>query len=432
MSKIVGNTTTTPMPVADLSQTNEKKADFVKNKKMSLLENDAGYVKDTELGVRDNTVTEGTSAKAVNSAVFAEHARYADMDMDGRILDVKTYATKTELEDYVKSIDLATTEKTGIVRFATYEEAAEALREDSALTPASINAGLSNRLAAHCNHDKTEPWGGNHPPTSEYMREYVNAAVANSGSGGSIDYATQEKAGIVRFATDGEMANYSYDVAITPFDFDLRLKDVTLQSIIDKGVHPALPVSAPAVWEYVSNISYNDLKDKPFYEEGEKGYSFIKDLEVGYSFIDWGAYTPTEGDIASTSDITEEIKANHTYILSIDGVENIVTCNAIYDNGAGEALVCDFVFDSSSIMRFEIIQKCDDKSIDMTLWLNIPGESHTISFYDPGDYTLSPLDEKFIPDSIARVDYVDAAIGDIETAVDAILAIQNTIVGGIN
>ena len=44
MAKIIGNTTTTPMTVPDLAQTNERKADYVKNKKMSFLENDSGYV----------------------------------------------------------------------------------------------------------------------------------------------------------------------------------------------------------------------------------------------------------------------------------------------------------------------------------------------------------------------------------------------------
>ena len=41
--KIVGSTTVTPMTVPDLAQTDEKKADFVKNKKISYLENDSNF-----------------------------------------------------------------------------------------------------------------------------------------------------------------------------------------------------------------------------------------------------------------------------------------------------------------------------------------------------------------------------------------------------
>ena len=44
MAKIIGNTTATPMLVPDLSQTNERKADYIKNKKVSYLENDSGYL----------------------------------------------------------------------------------------------------------------------------------------------------------------------------------------------------------------------------------------------------------------------------------------------------------------------------------------------------------------------------------------------------
>ena len=88
MSKIIGNTTTTPMVVADLSQTNEKRADFVKNKKLSLLENDAGYIKDTDIG---------------------------------------------------------TTEKAGIVRFANYEEIYDTSIENLAVSPFGVEEVLREK-----------------------------------------------------------------------------------------------------------------------------------------------------------------------------------------------------------------------------------------------------------------------------------------------
>ena len=43
MAKIIGNTTVTPMTVPDFAQTDERKADYIKNKKISYLENDIGY-----------------------------------------------------------------------------------------------------------------------------------------------------------------------------------------------------------------------------------------------------------------------------------------------------------------------------------------------------------------------------------------------------
>ena len=40
------------------------------------------------------------------------------------------------------------------------------------------------------------------------------------------------------------------------------------------------------------------------------------------------------------------------------------------------------------------------------------------------------LGEKYIPDSIARTQYVDKRIGDVDVALDAIIAIQNELIGG--
>lgn len=40
MAKIIGNTTTTPMTVPDFAQTDERKADYIKNKPTILTEED--------------------------------------------------------------------------------------------------------------------------------------------------------------------------------------------------------------------------------------------------------------------------------------------------------------------------------------------------------------------------------------------------------
>lgn len=64
MAKIIGNTTTTPMIVPDLAQTNSNKADFVKNKKLSHFENDMGYVTDEELSELQELIDSKESAEA--------------------------------------------------------------------------------------------------------------------------------------------------------------------------------------------------------------------------------------------------------------------------------------------------------------------------------------------------------------------------------
>lgn len=51
MAKIMGNIVGLPSPRSDWSQTNETKADYIKNKptKLSQFENDSKFVKDTEV-----------------------------------------------------------------------------------------------------------------------------------------------------------------------------------------------------------------------------------------------------------------------------------------------------------------------------------------------------------------------------------------------
>lgn len=49
MDKIIGNTVGVPNPKSDLAQTDATKADYVKNKKTSLLENDAGYLTEKDI-----------------------------------------------------------------------------------------------------------------------------------------------------------------------------------------------------------------------------------------------------------------------------------------------------------------------------------------------------------------------------------------------
>lgn len=64
MAKIIGNTTVTPMTVPDLAQNDKRKADYIKNKKISFLENDVGYL--------------------------TEHEAYKKTEIDNQIGDIET------------------------------------------------------------------------------------------------------------------------------------------------------------------------------------------------------------------------------------------------------------------------------------------------------------------------------------------------------
>lgn len=74
MAKIIGNTTATPMPVADWNQTDPKKGDYIKNKPtiptdVSDLNNDIGYISvvDDQLSAEStNPVQNKVIASAIN------------------------------------------------------------------------------------------------------------------------------------------------------------------------------------------------------------------------------------------------------------------------------------------------------------------------------------------------------------------------------
>ena len=81
MSKITGNTTATPMPLADWSQTDASKADYIKNKpniptKTSELANDSNFVTlsdvPDEIYVGNGDMPEGATIQILTDGSDAE------------------------------------------------------------------------------------------------------------------------------------------------------------------------------------------------------------------------------------------------------------------------------------------------------------------------------------------------------------------------
>ena len=113
--KIVGSTTVTPMTVPDLAQTDEKKADYVKNKRVSLLANDMGYIDDItfysalakvvkyeDYVLTDNNFTDELKAKLESCHIFSGYYEGLIGDigviLGGNGLDV---ASQTFVKNYV-------------------------------------------------------------------------------------------------------------------------------------------------------------------------------------------------------------------------------------------------------------------------------------------------------------------------------------------
>ena len=118
---IVGNTTATPMTVPDLAQTDEKKADYVKNKRVSLLANDMGYIDDITFYSAlanyvhtDNNFTDELKAKLESCHIFSGYYEGLLGDIGGMLggngLDV---ASQTFVKNYVA-------EQLGVIENGSY------------------------------------------------------------------------------------------------------------------------------------------------------------------------------------------------------------------------------------------------------------------------------------------------------------------------
>ena len=103
MAKVIGNTIATPMAVPDMAQTDERKADFVKNKKTSLLENDSGYVTqkdmDEKIGDTEKALDE---IIALQEKYIKDNAKDITFNVFGNEYTTKEYTTWEEkLKDTV-------------------------------------------------------------------------------------------------------------------------------------------------------------------------------------------------------------------------------------------------------------------------------------------------------------------------------------------
>ena len=92
MDKIIGNTTATPMVVPDLAQTDPKKADFIKNKRVSELVNDMGYLTKEDIpniGGANITIDDKMSDTSKNPVQNKVVKKYVDDSVPTKISDLE-------------------------------------------------------------------------------------------------------------------------------------------------------------------------------------------------------------------------------------------------------------------------------------------------------------------------------------------------------
>ena len=107
---IIGNTTVTPYPRPDWNQTDERKADYIKNKptKVSQLENDSGYLTETEVDEKiSNSGGGGSSSITVDQAYNPESSNAQSGKAVAEAITGK--ADKSEITWVSDRVDMALT-----------------------------------------------------------------------------------------------------------------------------------------------------------------------------------------------------------------------------------------------------------------------------------------------------------------------------------
>lgn len=144
------------------------------------------------------------------------------------------------------------------------------------------------------------------------------------------------------------------------------------------------------------SISWNDIKDKPFYEEGRQIISWDGNTEGLYYFTRYGLSYYLVSDVQPT---LEEVQ-NHI-VTGIEGGENFSGTLPIQDLGneieLGIVVLINYVY---GVLR-------GDNGVDYdffpgTYFLKAADNTYTTSLVY-GSTTVKPLDEKFIPAAIARI-----------------------------
>ncbi len=154
--------------------------------------------------------------------------------------------------------------------------------------------------------------------------------------------------------------------------------------------------------------SYDELRNKPFYE-GTDYSSILSDGVSTVNFYEWG------GGVygAAVTDAPKVLAQDVSHKVIWDGVEYTVTSAYAGDNEAGNTIVSlGAPYGDYSTYPFGIDSyQTASGTYEFSIHTNSSSSTHTIDILELGSSFVT-LDERFIPDSIARVVDVDVALNE--------------------
>lgn len=165
--------------------------------------------------------------------------------------------------------------------------------------------------------------------------------------------------------------------------------------------------------------SYDELRNKPFYE-GVDYSSILSNGTSTVNFYEWG--NGVYG--AAVTDAPKVFTQDASYKVIWDGMEYTVTSAYAGDNESGNPIVSiGAPYGDYSTYPFGIDSyQTTSGTYEFGIHTNSTASTHTIDILELCSSFVT-LDERFIPDSIARVTDVDIALNETLITVEDIDAI---------
>ena len=158
MPKIIGNPVGVPSPKSDLAQTDSTKADYVKNKKLSLFENDKGYLTEEDKPAITEDIINSIPKASTGSGEYGlvklgTNAKGIDLTGDGEL--ILKQASLANLEN--NSTQLVVTKPSlhkHVIALGTHQQMSDSYDVSTVSVPNSFS-GRQGELPASYNAVKT-------------------------------------------------------------------------------------------------------------------------------------------------------------------------------------------------------------------------------------------------------------------------------------
>lgn len=316
------------------------------------------------------------TATNANHATFSDNATKATQDGNGKVI-ANTYETKTDAQTKLDEAKSYTDTKTSGLASTTVVDNKISTHNTSTSAHNDIRIlidGLTTRLNALANSDDT---------TLDQMSEVV-AYIKNNKS--LIDGITTNKVNVADIVD-----NLTTNVTNKPLS---AAQGVAIKALID-ALQEDIDSIPQSDWNQYDSAKLDYIKNRTHWSKTES--TIISEETVDTSDYTYNFVTPFA------------LNVGQTYIVIFDGTT--YNCVAFNDNGNYNRVTIGGSYSNYTTYPFSIYVKSNGDTC-ITSEVN---STHTVKVTNVNE-TIQKLDEKYIPNTFAKTDYVEDTITNIEDA----------------